>query len=485
MTPIPVIGLEVHVRLSTRTKLFCRCRNAHDAPPNSLVCPVCLGLPGSLPVLNDHAVALAVRLGLALGSDVAEVSTFDRKTYFYPDLPRNYQITQQAVPLCAHGGLAIGSPGERRVVALEQIHLEEDAGKTLSLPSRTADGLRIDLNRAGAPLAEVVTRPELASAEDAYLFLRELRRLVRALGVGDGDMARGGLRCDANISLRPVADAAPGERVELKNLNSVRGVRRALDYEITRQGDLLARGEPVALETRGWDARRGVSYFQRAKEAVSDYCYLPEPDVPALHLRNTMIETQRITLPEFPAAREDRYVSRLGLAREVATTLCETTDVSDYFESVAARLDDPRTAANWVAGEVMRYCGETGVGLDDCPVSPEASAELLTRVAADALSLTAAKTVFAIMAAEGLDAATVIAREQLAQLDDRAGLAETVDRIVSDHAEQAARYRAGKTGVADWLVGQVMAATGGRADPALCAELVRARLAEAPDVDTK
>jgi len=485
MTPTPVIGLEVHVRLSTRTKLFCGCRNSYDEPPNSLVCPVCLGLPGSLPVLNDRAVVLAVRLGLALGCDVAEVSAFDRKTYFYPDLPRNYQITQHASPLCAQGGLAIGSPGERHVVALEQIHLEEDAGKTLSLTSLVADGSRIDLNRAGAPLVEVVTRPELASAGDAYLFLRELRRLVRALGVGDGDMARGGLRCDANISLRPCADAAPGERVELKNLNSLRGVRRALDHEITRQTAMLARDEPVVRETRGWDARRGVSCFLRAKEAVSDYCYLPEPDVPALWIRDTMIETERDTLPEFPAAREDRYVSRLGLAREIATTLCETTDVSDYFESVAARMGDTRTAANWVAGEVLRYCGKAGVGMDDCPVAPDASADLLTRVAEGALSLTAAKTVFAIMAAEGLDAETIITRERLTQLNDRAGLAETVARVVSEHAEQAARYRAGKTGVADWLVGRVMAATGGRADPVLCAELVRTCLVETPDADTK
>ena len=467
----PVIGLEIHVRLATRTKLFCGCPNDADASPNSLTCPVCLGLPGALPVLNASAVELATRLGLALGADVAPVSRFDRKSYFYPDLPRNYQITQADRPLCLGGALGFDVADGPRKVRLERIHLEEDAGKSV----HGDDGMRIDLNRAGAPLAEIVTRPEVGDPEAAAALLRELRRLVRFLGVSDGDMERGHLRCDANVSLRG-EDGRPGPRVELKNLNSLRGVRRALDHEIDR----LATCPSPRPETRGWDAARGVSYPQRAKESAADYRYFPEPDLPPLRVTAADVAAIRETLPESPRSREARYVE-LGLGAETAAVLCETPDRVAYYEALAEALGDPRAAARWTAGELRRLCAESGLGAAAFPVRPGATADLLRRVAEGELSPRAAKTVFALMAAEGLDAATLIAREGLARLDDPASLAALVERLVAEYPDQVAAFRAGKTGLADWFVGRVMAATQGRADPQLAADVVRAALAPKTD----
>jgi aspartyl-tRNA(Asn)/glutamyl-tRNA(Gln) amidotransferase subunit B len=477
VSPEPVIGLEVHVRLRTRTKIFCGCRNAYGGAPNTRTCPVCLGLPGTLPVLNAEAVDLALRLGTALRCRVAPRSAFARKSYFYPDLPRNYQITQHAEPLCTGGALAVGPPDDRRGIPLRRLHLEEDAGKSLA----GAAGTRVDLNRAGAPLVELVTEPALASADDAYLFLRELRRLVRALDVSDGDMARGSLRCDANVSLRPRPGAPPGARVELKNLNSVRGVRRALAYEIARQGDRLARGEPVRPETRGWNAARRRSVFQRSKEAAADYRYFPEPDLPPLVIDAAAVETVRASLPELPADRQMRFVSDLGVPPELAATLVETPALAAYFEETAAVLDDPRAAAAWTAGEVLRVCGETGVAPDRFRVPPAGTADLLRRVASGELSRSAAKTVFDRMAREGVTAAEVLEREDLSRIGTRGELAPVVASVVANHPGQVALYRAGSDGVVNWFVGQVLSATGGRADPRLVAELLREALASADD----
>ena len=470
MTPESVIGLEVHVRLRTRTKIFCACRNAYGAPPNSLTCPVCLGLPGALPVLNKAAVELALRLGLALGCRVRLRSRFARKCYFYPDLPRNYQITQHDEPLCEGGRLEIGD----REITLERIHLEDDAGRMLD---RAADQC-LDFNRAGAPLAEIVTRPELRSGEEARLFLRALRRLLRALDVCDGDMEKGSLRCDANISLRPAAGAKTGPRVELKNLNTMRGVRRALDHEAARQATRLAAGRPLVPETRGWDARRGETFRMRLKEASSEYRYFPEPDLPPLVVDEDRLASIRRALPELPANRERRYVAALGLDAGAAATLCESPALAAYFEAMTRALDDASACANWVTGEVLRICRERTLNAAAFPVLPGEAAALLRRVAGGRLSLGAAKSVFASMVAEGLTAAAALARADLELIADRGALAPVVDRVLAENPDQVASWRAGKTGVADWLIGRVMAATGGRADPALVAGIVRARLAD-------
>jgi len=470
--PLARIGLEVHVRLRTRTKIFCACANADGGEPNTRTCPVCLGLPGSLPVLNARAVALALRLGSALGCRVPARSDFARKSYFYPDLPRNYQITQHARPLCEGGVLGIGPPDARREIPLQRLHLEEDAGKSLAGPA----GTRVDLNRAGAPLVELVTRPVLRAAAEADLFLRELRRLVRALDVSDGDMERGSLRCDANVSVAPGPDAPPGPRVELKNLNSLRGVRRAVAYEIERQGARLARGEPLREETRGWDDARRRSVFQRTKEESADYRYFPEPDLPPLRIDAAEVDALRAALPELPAAREARYVRELGLAPELAATLVETPAVAAYFEATAADLEDPRAAAAWTAGEVLRVCGETGASPARFPVTPARTADLLRRVADGTLSRSAAKTVFDRMAHEGATAAYVLAREDLSRIGTRADLDSVVARVLAENPEQAGQYRAGDKGVLNWLVGRVLAATAGRADPRLAADLLREAL---------
>jgi len=478
VNPVPVIGLEVHAQLRTRTKIFCGCRHEYGARPNSHTCPVCLGLPGSLPVLNKHAVELVLRLGAALGCRVRPRSTFVRKNYFYPDLPRNYQITQHTEPFCEGGGLAIGHLAARQTIPLERIHLEDDAGKMLSGKS----GRRVDFNRAGVPLAEIVTLPALRSGEEARLFLRELRRLLRALDVCDGDMEKGSLRCDANISLRPAPDAPTGARVELKNLNTLRGVHKALDHEVARQGARLIAGNPVAGETRGWDARRGVTYFQRAKELSSDYRYFPEPDLPAVIVDETRFAAIRRELPELPAAREARFVADLGLTADVAATLCEATALAAYFEAMVEVGGDARACALWVTGEVLRLCGETGVDVAEFPVPPGEAVVLLRRVARGQVSLSAAKSAFATMAAEGATAADVIERAGLAMIGDRAHLSTVIVRVLAEHPEQVASYRAGKTGVVDWLMGRVMAATGGRADPRLAAEIIRVELTR-PDSD--
>jgi len=465
-----IIGLEVHVQLRTRTKLFCACRNAYGAPPNSLTCPVCLGLPGALPVLNGEAVRMAVALGLALGAEIRPRSAFYRKQYFYPDLPKGYQITQGPVAVVEGGTLEI--PGDPAVrgdggpvrIRLERAHLEEDAGKSSHDWSETESF--VDLNRAGVPLLEIVGAPDLRSPQEASECLKALHRLVVFLGICDGNLEEGSFRCDANISLRPSGSRAFGTRVEVKNLNSFRFVKQALAFEIARQGDLLARGGVVAQETRGWDAAAGESRAQRTKEAAMDYRYFPEPDLPPLEVAPAEVEAVRITLPELPEARIQRYRTAYGLPEEEARTLLQSPAFAAFFEAVAQASGEGRQAANWMLGEVSRALNERGGTIEALGLAPEALAELIRLVTQGSLNLgTAREAVFpALLTGEG-SAAEIVARKGLAQVADPGAIAEQVQAVLSAHPEVVAQIRAGRANLKGFLVGQVLKAGGGRLDP--------------------
>ncbi len=470
-TPLEaIIGLEVHVQLRTRSKLFCACRNAYGALPNSLTCPVCLGLPGALPVLNAEAVRMALALGLAVGAEIRPRSAFYRKQYFYPDLPKGYQITQGPVAVVEGGGLEIpgdplvrGAEGPVRI-RLERAHLEEDAGKSSHDWSTTASF--VDLNRAGVPLVEIVGAPDLRSPQEASDWLKALHRLVVFLGICDGNLEEGSFRCDANVSLRPVGATAFGTRVEVKNLNSFRFVKQALAFEIVRQGDLLARGESVAQETRGWDAAAGETRAQRTKEAAMDYRYFPEPDLPPLEVDPAEVAAVRATLPELPEARIQRYRSAYGLAEDEARALLQSPAFADYFDTVARASGEGRQAANWMLGEVSRVLNERGVGIENLGLAPEALAELIHLVAQGTINLgTARETVLpALLAGEG-SAAEIVARKGLAQVADAGAIAEQVRTVVSAHPDVVAQIHAGRANLKGFLVGQVLKAGGGRLDP--------------------
>jgi aspartyl-tRNA(Asn)/glutamyl-tRNA(Gln) amidotransferase subunit B len=474
----PVIGLEVHAHLLTRTKLFCGCENRFGAPPNTLVCPVCLGLPGALPVLNRQAVSLALRAAIATGCTVHSVSAFERKNYFYPDLPKGYQISQYARPLATGGAVAIQGPdGAGSRVRLARIHMEEDAGKLLheGLPwSGEMSG--VDLNRAGVPLIEIVSEPDLHAAADAHAYLTALRVLLVYAGVSDGNMEEGSLRCDANVSVRPRGSSSLGTRTEIKNLNSFRNVARALEHEIARQAAVVDSGREVVQETRLWNAERGETAPMRSKEEAHDYRYFPEPDLPLLAVGAEWIEAARRELPELPADRRRRLAGEYGLPPYDAGVLTEDKDVADYFEAVARAGGNAKAASNWVMTEVLRKAKEAERGLASCPVPPEALARLVRLVDAGTISGRTAKDVFEKMWATGEEAEAIVGREGLTQLSDDSALEALVAEVVASSPAQSASYRGGKEAALGWFVGQVMKRTGGRANPQRVNALLRKAL---------
>ena len=476
----PVIGLEVHCQLLTESKIFCGCSTRFGAPPNTSVCPVCLGMPGTLPVLNRRAVEFALRAALALDCDVNPVSIFARKNYFYPDLPKGYQISMYDRPLAVRGHLDVEAAGRTRRIGITRIHMEEDAGKLLHEGFPDSDRKSyVDYNRSGVPLIEIVSEPDLRSPEEAHAYYSSLRSALVYLGVTDGNMEEGSLRCDANVSLRPRGETALGTKAELKNLNSFKFVQHALEYEIRRQADLLSRGQRVTQETRLYDAAEDRTYVMRSKEEAHDYRYFPEPDLPPLQVETAWIDEVRRRLPELPAARRRRFVKEWGLKDQSAQVLTSSRPLADYFEATATAAGDGQAAANWIETEILRKIKEDKIEIkepEDVPLAPGRLGQMIVMIRDGTISGKIAKDVFEMIYATGKDPAEVVRERGLAQVTDEGPIRAAIGKVIAENPDQLAKYRAGKTALLGFFVGQVLKATGGKANPALVNRLLKERL---------
>ncbi len=468
-----VIGLEVHIQLSTRTKMFCGCAVAFGAPPNTLICPVCLGLPGSLPVLNRRAVDLGLRTALVLGCRIRAESQFHRKNYYYPDLPKNFQISQYQYaehPPLATGGVLALEPGARRI-GIRRVHLEEDTGKLVHAEGRSL----IDYNRSGVPLMEVVTEPDLRSPEDARAVLAQLRTILQYAGVSSGRLEEGTFRCDANLSLR-LPGGPEGTRTEIKNMNSLRSVERALHFEEARQRTALDRGEPVVQETRHWDEQREITFPSREKEEAQDYRYLPEPDLVPLRVDDAWTARIRADLPELPEARRRRYVEVFGLPEHDARLVTATRPMAEFFEETVRVFAQPKIVSNWLVGDVAAYLNAAGLEIDEVPIRPRDLADLLALVDAGTLSGRSAKDVLEEMLRTGRPAGEIVRERGLVQISDEAVLRRLVEEVVAEQPGPVGDVRAGKARAMAFLVGQVMKKTQGRANPDMVNRILRERL---------
>lgn len=471
----PVIGLEVHAELAAQSKMFCACAVVDNtvAPPNSAVCPVCAGMPGALPVVNQMAVEMGLRAALALGCAVNPVSVFARKNYFYPDLPKGYQISQYEQPLAEHGRLVVQTRAGERTIRIRRVHLEEDTGKL----THTEGGSLLDLNRAGVPLLEIVSEPDMRSAEEAVAYGEALRHILRYLEVNSGDMEKGVIRFEANVSVRLAGAEELGTRTEVKNLNSFRALERAIEFEIDRQSRILDSGGTVEQETLGWDEARERTYSQRSKEDAHDYRYFPEPDLPPLKVDAAWLERVRAELPELPRAKMERFAADYKLPVKDAARLAEEKSVADYFEATVSRLPasvPPKTAANWMLGDLFGLMKTRGETADRLKVRPEALAELVSLVAGGEINQTTGRGVLAEMSESGKSAAEIVAAKGLKQVSDAGFIAAIVRQTLEECPDEAASYRSGKEAVLNFLFGQVMKKAAGKANPqAARAELER------------
>ncbi len=473
-----VIGLEVHVQLTTNTKIFCGCSKDFGQTPNSQTCPVCLGLPGALPVLNQKVVELAIKTGLATNCQIAPRSIFARKNYFYPDLPKGYQISQFELPICEHGWLDIDlDNGERKRIGITRAHMEEDAGKLIHGDTpQTAGSSLVDLNRACTPLLEIVSEPDMRSADEAIDYLKKLHQIVVYLGVCDGNLEEGSFRCDANVSVRPYDQEEFGTRAELKNINSFRFIKQAIEYEVERQIDLIEGGGKVIQETRLFDSDTGMTRSMRGKEEAHDYRYFPDPDLVPLVISPEWIEEVRATLPELPEVKRGRFVEELGMSVYDAGVLASDRALADYFDACVALGSDAKSCANWIMGEILRKLKETDTEITDVPITPELLTGLLARIADNTISGKIAKTVFEKMWQKGQTADQIIDAEGLKQVTDTGAIEGLVDEVIAANPDQVAEYLGGKDKLIGFFVGKVMQASQGKANPGMVNQLLKKKL---------
>jgi aspartyl-tRNA(Asn)/glutamyl-tRNA(Gln) amidotransferase subunit B len=469
-----VIGLEVHAQMLTETKIFCGCSTKFGSEPNTQTCQICIGMPGVLPVLNKKALEFAIRTGLSTDCRISEYSRFARKNYFYPDLPKGYQISQYENPICEHGHIEILVDGKTRKIGITRIHMEEDAGKNIH--EGGGNYSFVDLNRAGVPLMEIVSEPDLRSPKEAAEYMKKLRTILRYLGVCDGNMEQGSLRCDANVSVRPEGQKEFGTRAEVKNINSFRFVEKAVEYEIRRQIRVVEEGGTVVQETRLWNADKGITESMRSKEEAHDYRYFPEPDLVPIVADRKWVDEIRASLPELPDAKRTRLVTELGLPEYDADLLTSEKPVAEWFEEAVRAGGQPKAVSNWMMGELMRLLNEDNRSIDECPLQPDRLPEMLALVDKGTISGKIAKAVFEEMYRTGKDAGTIVREKGLVQISDSSEIEKLVDEVISSHPNEAERYRGGDEKLLGFFVGQVMKASKGKANPKMLNELLKKKL---------
>ena len=470
----PVIGLEVHVQLKSESKVFCGCSTKFGAEPNTQTCPVCLGLPGVLPVLNKKIVEYAVVTALALNCKISEYSKFDRKNYFYPDLPKSFQISQYDKPLTEDGYIDIDMNGNKKRIRIKRAHLEEDAGKLIHAPGGRES--YVDFNRCGMPLLEIVTEPDISSPEETYVYLVTIKQILQYLDVSDCNMEEGSLRCDANISLRPLGVKKLGVRTELKNMNSFKAVQKALNFEIQRQKKLLEEGESIVQDTRLWDAQRECTYSMRTKEEAHDYRYFPEPDLMPMVVRREWIAEIKQNLPELPERRRERFVTDYKIPPYDAEVLTSDRKLADYFENTVKEGGPPKFISNWIMSELLRELNEGGISADKSPVQPKDLSKLVQLIESGRITGKTAKTVFEEMYRKGVSPDIVIKEKDLTQISDKSELASVVDKVIVENDKSVNDYKSGKKSALMHLVGQIMKATRGKANPGMVQEMLREKL---------
>ncbi len=472
-----VIGLEVHVQLNTDSKVFCSCSTAFGAPPNTNVCPICLGMPGVLPVLNARALEFAIKAAIALNCRINEVSIFARKNYFYPDLPKGYQISQYDKPLAEDGYVTIETKDGEKRIRIKRVHMEEDAGKNVHGEGNDPYSY-VDLNRAGIPLIEIVTEPDISTPEEARLFLMKLRTIMRYIGVSNADMEKGELRCDANVSVRPKGSDKLGVKTEIKNINSFKFVAKALEYEIERQISLIKAGGEVVQETRLWNSSLGITETMRRKEEAHDYRYFPDPDLMPLVVRSDLVERLRGELPELPDERKRRFMREYNLPSYDSEVLTSDKLLADFFESALGTYNNPKAIANWIMVELLGRLNRENIGIEDCPIEPWQLAKIVKLVEEKVITGRVGKDLFDIVWREGGDPEVVAKERDMVQISDTASLESVVDEVIKECPDEVAKYLSGKTKVIGYLVGQVMKKTKGRANPQLVTQLLEKKLGE-------
>jgi aspartyl-tRNA(Asn)/glutamyl-tRNA(Gln) amidotransferase subunit B len=469
-----IIGLEVHAQMLTETKIFCRCSTKFGSEPNTQTCPVCIGMPGVLPVLNKKALEFAIKSGIAMNSNISSYSRFARKNYFYPDLPKGYQISQYELPICEHGYVEIVIDGTIKKIGITRIHMEEDAGKNIH--EDTGNCSFVDLNRAGVPLMEIVSEPDIRSPREAVEYMKKLRAILQYLEVCDGNMEQGSLRCDANVSVRPVNQKELGVKTEIKNLNSFKFVEKALEYEIERQKKILDERGKIVQETRLWNPERGITESMRTKEEAHDYRYFPEPDLVPIIVEQRWIDDIKKSLPELPDIKRKRFVSEYGLPEYDADLLTSERHFADWYEEAVSLGGQPKAVSNWIMGELMRLLKEDNKSIGECPLKPKQLADMFKLIDRGTISGKIAKTVFEEMYKTGKDAEFIVKEKGLVQISDAGEIEKIVDAVIAKNPKEVARYRAGEEKLLGFFIGNVMKLTKGKANPQLVNELLKKKL---------